>query len=181
MAEAMIALTIAVAASSIILLAIEESISRALVEEDRQLARDMAELIFAEMELMSWNDPGASGDEWPLGPESGEVVSHSRAGYDDLGDYNGIAPPRLCDRYGRYVGVGAYSGPNRPIALQVSSGASERIKFAVEVRYVSEFNYWDAAVSPTSVRHVMVSVQRRTAPYTEIDRFHRWFVKPLAH
>jgi hypothetical protein len=47
LAEAMIALTIAVAASSIILLAIEESVSRTLVEEDRQLARDMADVIDA--------------------------------------------------------------------------------------------------------------------------------------
>ncbi|HEV7282977.1 MAG TPA: hypothetical protein VGN57_22415 [Pirellulaceae bacterium] len=181
LAEAMIALTIAVAASSIILLAIEESVSRTLVEEDRQLARDMADLLFAEMELLSWNDPSATADEWPLGPEAGEIAGHSRANFDDLGDYNGMAPPRLCGRYGKTIGVGNHAGANRPAELQMNSGAAERIKFTVEVRYVSEFNFWDSAASPTNVRHVLVSVQHRVAPYTEIDRFHRWFVKPLPH
>lgn len=181
LAEAMIALTIAVAASSIILLAIEESVSRTLIEEDRQLARDMADLLFAEMELVSWNDPSATVDEWPLIAEAGEISVHSRAYFDDLGDYNGIAPPRLYDRFGKIIGVGNHGGANRPIELQMNSGAAERIRFTVEVRYVSEFNFWDAVGSPTNVRHVMVSVQRRTAPYTEIDRFHRWFAKPLSH
>jgi hypothetical protein len=180
-AEAMIALTIAVAASSIILIAIEESVTRTLVEEDRQVARDTADLLFAEMELVAWNDPGATEDEWPLRAESGETATHSRAGYDDLGDYNGIAPPRLFDRFGKTIGVGDHSGANRPVDLQMNSGAAERIKFTVEVRYVSEFNFWDAATSPTNVRHVMVIVHHRVPPYTEIDRFHRWFVKPLPH
>lgn len=179
LAEAMIALTIAVAASSIILLAIEESVSRTLVEEDRQLARDMADLIFAEMDLVSWNDPGAGVDEWPLGPEAGEVSGNSRANFDDLGDYHGIAPPRLLDRYGKTIGIGDHAGSDRATDLRMTSGGAERVKFFVEVRYVSESNFWDAATSATSVRHVVVVVQHRTAPFAEIDRFNRWFVKPL--
>lgn len=180
MAEAMIAITIAVAASSILLLAIEESISRTLVEEDRQLARDMADLIFAEMELASWNDPSApTVDEWPLGPEAGEVTGLSRAGIDDLGDYHGLSPPRLVDRHGKTIGVGDYSGADRPVEMRMTSGAAERMKFFVDVRYVSESNFWDTVSSPTSVRHVVVVVQHRTAPFAEIDRFNRWFVKPL--
>lgn len=179
LAEAMIALTIAVAASSIILLAIEESVSRTLVEEDRQLARDMADLIFAEMELVSWNEPGAVVDEASLGPEPGEILGHSRANFDDLGDYHGYSPPRLVDRHGKTVGIGDHTGSDRATDLRMTAGAAERIKFFVEVRYVSESNFWDAATSPTNVRHVSVIVQQRTAPFAEIDRFNRWFVKPL--
>lgn len=179
MAEAMIALTIAVAASSMILLAIEESVSRTLVEEDRQLARDMADLIFAEMELVSWNEPGAAVDEWPLGPEGGEVSGNSREKFDDLGDYHGYSPPRLVDRYGKTIGIGDHTGSDRATDLRMTSGAAERIKFFVEVRYVSDTNYWDSATSATSARHVDVVVQQRLAPFAEIDRFNRWFVKPL--
>ena len=174
----MIAMTISVAASSMILLAVEASLSRTLEEVERQMARDIADLVFAEMELMAWNEPGASSDEWPLKAEGGEVSGASRANFDDLGDYNGVAPPRLCDRHGKIIGTGDYLGGDRPAAMKMQSGTAERINFFMEVRYVSESNFWDAVGSPTNVRHVTLVAMHRLPPYTEIDRFHRWFVKP---
>lgn len=178
LAEAMIALTIAVGASSAILLAIEESVSRSLAEEDRQYGRALAEVLFAEMELMAWNEPGATVDEWPLAAEAGEISGYSRAGVDDLGDWQLLSAWCLCDRYAKNFGRGNYVGGERPVALRTASQNAAGLNFYVQMRYVSEYNFWDAVSSPTRVRHAMVVVRSSTAPYDEVDRYQRWFVKP---
>lgn len=67
------------------------------VADDRLTGRMLAEELIREIDAKKFQEP--SDASAPIGPDAGEVNGESRAAFDDIDDYQGLAekPPRAAD------------------------------------------------------------------------------------
>jgi type II secretory pathway pseudopilin PulG len=132
--EAMLTITIAAIAGSVLLLGLTTSLKTTNDNMYAAIAEGMAQQLMDEIVGLRYCEAGADPYQYPLGPGSDEP---SRRYYDDLDDYNGLRsqPPR--DFYGIALGTDNGAGGTRNPLFQSSAGFFNNWKQEVDVYYVN--------------------------------------------
>ena len=138
--EALVALTLLVMASSVILLSVETSVGTASQSVESAIAEGIADQVIDEVLGNRYHAIGATPDQYPLGPSSWEQAGNGRERFNDIDDFHGFLTPNAEDRWGYALGTGDGEGGQRQTDLQVRDGFFDNWRQKIEVYYVNESN-----------------------------------------
>jgi len=138
MVEAMLAITIAALAGSILLLGTTTSVETTKKGMYAAIARGMAQQLMDEIVGCVYFESGGNPYSTVLGPETGEATSGTRQLFDDSDDYNGLRTKAPKDFYGIALGKDDGAGGLRNTLFQVPAGFLDNWQQEVDVYYVSE-------------------------------------------
>jgi type II secretory pathway pseudopilin PulG len=142
--EAITALTITAMAASVVLLAMETSVQTATDAVDQTLAQGLAEQILDEAIGLQYHAPGASPQQYPMGPNAFETSGNGRERYNDLDDFHGFRARPLEDRFGVALGQGDGAGGLRHPAFRIPDATFARWRLSVDCYYVAEGDFANA-------------------------------------
>lgn len=161
--EALIAVVIATLACTAMLLAVGQSMQASAVATETTRANLLAQDLMHEISTVLWAD-ATDPSNWGL--ESDEPATGSRAGFDDLDDYDGWSgPPQTRD------GV-LYDDVQRSLFPQVSSHEYARYTCTVQVRPLSATGEVLAVGQSSPYRQVTIEVRSQgQAPHRLVRVF----------
>lgn len=136
--EAVVALAITTMAASVMLLALQTSVSATLTSVDRTIAQGIAKQLIDEVFGNQYKEAGDDAWSLTLGPTAFETLGEGRERYDDIDDYNGYAFSGAVDLYGDALGTGDGNGIERPTELQLPASYFTDWRQSIEVYYVSD-------------------------------------------
>lgn len=167
--EALAALVILGMTASALLLATQTSASANRDALQRTVAAGLAQQYLDEILGLPYHEPGATPQDWPLGPEPGEVVVPARrALFDDIDDFHAYSamPPR--DPWGLPLGHGDGAAGSRYASLRASQTFLADWRVDIAVRYANPDDpSVDLAPGATSLlRSIEVTISRIDAETT---------------
>ena len=140
MVEAILAITIAALAGSVLLLGTTTSLETTRKSMYAAIARGMAQQLMDEIVGCRYFESGGNPYSTVLGPETGETTGGTRQLFDDSDDYNGLRTKPPKDFYGIALGKDDGAGGQRNTLFQVPAGFLDNWQQEVDVYYVSESN-----------------------------------------
>jgi hypothetical protein len=140
MVEAMLAITIAALAGSVLLLGTTTSLETTKNGMYSAIARGMAQQLMDEIVGCRYVESGGNPYSTVLGPETGETTGGTRQLFDDSDDYNGLRTKPPKDFYGIALGKDDGLGGQRNTLFQIPPGLIDNWQQEVDVYYVSESN-----------------------------------------
>lgn len=159
--EAVIAVAITALAGSVLLLAVETSLSTTTDATERALAEGLAEQLLEEIFTQRYAEPGVDPVTGSLGLEIGESLLGGRRLYDDTDDYRGYAARPPLDVGGKTLGQGDDAGNLRHPNFRLTDSAMANWRQQVDVYFVSASDVNQRLTSGTSpYRAVEVTIQR---------------------
>jgi hypothetical protein len=138
--EAMVALTITTLAGSVMLLAIESSLSSTSDAVDRMIADGLANQLLDEISTKRFMSPG----DTPLsisGPNATEAAGSGRERYNDIDDYKTFTAKPAEGIWGESLGTGNDSGGARNPNFCIPSTYFTNWRQKVEIYFVSPTNH----------------------------------------
>ena len=158
--EALVALTLLVMASSVILLSVETSVGTASQSVESAIAEGIADQIIDEVLGNRYHAVGATPNQYPLGPSSWERAGNGRERFNDIDDFHGFVTQGAEDQWGYALGSGDGQGGQRQTELQVRAGFFNNWQQKIEVYYVNENNLSQrlSANQTSSFRAVEVTI-----------------------
>jgi type II secretory pathway pseudopilin PulG len=158
--EAIIAVSITALAGSVLLLAVESSLTTTTDATERALAEGLAEQLLEEIVTRRFAEPGTDPVSGTLGRDSGETSATQRLQFDDTDDYHGYAAQPPQDFGGKELGQGDDQGNLRHPNFRLSTSALANWRQEVAVYFVDPANPTQRLASSTSAyRAVEVTIQ----------------------
>ena len=136
--EAMVAISIAAVAGSVMLLGVTTSIQTTNEAMERTIAAGIARQLMDEIVGGRYAAKGVDGYQINFGPSAWEQVGSGRQRYDDIDDYHGLQTQPPEDPNGILLGTDDGEGGQRHINLQAPTGFLDDWSEEVDVRYVDE-------------------------------------------
>jgi type II secretory pathway pseudopilin PulG len=138
--EAMIAVSLAAVAGSVLLLGTASSQQAVGDTLRRTIAAGLAEQLMDEVLGQRYCAPGTDGYPTSLGPNSWEAAGVGRQRYNDIDDYHNVrtTPPK--DLWGIELGKDNGQGGTRPAAFQAPGNLMANWRQEIDVYYVSASN-----------------------------------------
>lgn len=136
--EAMVAITITALCGSVLLLAIETTVTNTAEAVDETIAAGMARQLVDEVLGARYCAVGEAPQQYPLGCSSWEQGGAGRERYNDTDDYAGFeaAPPE--DVWGQPLGDDDGAGDLRHVNFRVPSGRFDSWRQRIDVYYADE-------------------------------------------
>jgi len=173
--EALVALTLLVMASSVILLSVESSVSTSAQSVESAIAEGIADQIIDEVFGNRYHAVGAPPNQYPLGPSSWEQAGNGRERLNDIDDFHGFVAEIAEDRWGYPLGTGDGEGDERLDELAVRDGFFSNWRQEIEVYYVSESDLSQRlpAYQTSNFRAVEVTISRNAPDGTLLQLANR--------
>ncbi len=164
LAEALVAMTIVVMAASVMMMAVETSVSTANDSVETTIAQGMARQLIDEVMGQRYHAVGGSPYQYPMSTSSWERAGDGRERFNDTDDYHGFVADGAEDVYGKPLGQGEGDGNLRPENLRVRDGYFDAWQQKIEVYYVdpNDLKVRLAAQETSSFRAIEVTISRRT-------------------
>lgn len=158
--EAVIAVAITALAGSVLLLAVESSLTTTTDATELALAEGLAEQLLEEAFSLRFAEAGTDAVNGALGRDAGETSATQRLQFDDTDDYHGYAAQPPQDVGGKTLGQGDDSGNLRHPNFRLAASALANWRQQVEVYYVNPANPSQRLTSGTSAyRAIEVTIQ----------------------
>lgn len=134
--EALVAITIAAMAASVLLMGTTTSLQSTHEAEDQTMAQGMAQQLMDEIMGCRYLPDGGSAYANPIQPDASEKSGTSRQQFDDIGDFNGYRCQPPCDAWGKPLGTEDGAGGLRQENFRASVGTFSTWRQEVDVYYV---------------------------------------------
>ena len=158
--EALVSITIAAMAGSVLLLGVGSSLQSTDEAMRRTIATGMAQQLMDEVLGGRYDALGTGGHQVVLGPSLYESNGPGRQRYDDVDDYHGVRclPPK--DLWGIELGRDDGEGGKRHVNFQVPAGFFDDWRQEIEVYYLdeSDLKNWTPAGPSSDYRAVEVRI-----------------------
>ena len=157
--EAMVSISLAALAASVLLLGISATVSTTDDALNKTIALGMARQLIDEVVGTRYLGVGDSPYDTTLKPSATQAATGTRALFTDNADYNGFrgnAAP--VDLWGKPLGQDDGAGGLRPANFQANTQMFERWRQEIDVYYVAEGNLTVPATAPTDYRAVEVRI-----------------------
>ncbi len=158
--EALISISIAAMAGSILLLGVASSLQSASESLQQTVAAGVAQQLIDEVLGAKYCDDPSSGHQTSLGPSATEAAGTGRERFNDIDDYNGqrISPPK--DIWGVEIGKDDGQGGQRHASFQAPAGFFRDWRAEIDVYYVAEADLSTRLPDnqPTDYRAVVVRI-----------------------
>ena len=138
--EALVSITIAAIAGGALLLGVNSSLQTTDEALKRTIATGMAQQLMDEAIGNLYCEPGITGYQTTLGPNSWESAGNGRERYNDIDDYNGVRTQPPKDTWAVPLGKDDGQGGQRHPAFQAPSGYYDNWRQEIDVYYVSAAN-----------------------------------------
>jgi len=135
--EALVAISLAAFAGSVILLGMSGSVKVADDGMNGLIAAGLAQQLMDEIMGMPYLEPGESAYQTTLGPDANDRLGASRERFDDIGDFAGYTTAPPADLWGVALGTDNGSGGQRHPNFFAPNDLG-RWHQAVSVAYVNE-------------------------------------------
>lgn len=135
--EALVAISLAALAGTVILLGMNGSLKVTDDAMNGLIATGMAQQLMDEIAGAPYAEAGESAWQTTLGPDSNDRLGGSRERFDDIGDYGGYSSQPPVDPWGIALGCDDGEGGQRHESFRVA-GALGRWRQVVTISYVNE-------------------------------------------
>lgn len=162
--EALVAMTITAVAASVLLLAIETTLSSGDSAVERLIAEGLAEQLLNEALNQRFMESGTTATTTPLGTEASETGSGGRSLFDDSDDYHNYSANPPQGFFGETLGTGDDEGGTRIAAMKIPPHVLSDWRQQVKVFFVDPNNLANNLTSGTSqFRALEVTISRSEA------------------